>query len=124
MGLLLPKLNTPRLSLMKYLSLAFILFAHPVAALPAPSDLNRTIPQHPKSKALISSDRLSAIAGESCQAIRHGVEPEFIKGAIIYQGIIASPTRSYFHSEARKLADDIYTQSVAKCQLSTTTATK
>ncbi len=109
---------------MKYLPLALILFASPVSALPAPSDLNLTIPQHPKPKALVSSDRLSAIAGESCQAIRHGVEPEFIKGAIIYQGIIASPTRSYFHSEARKLADDIYAQSLAKCQLFTTTATK
>jgi hypothetical protein len=106
---------------MKYLPLAILLFTHPVAALPAPSDLNLTIPT---PKALISGDLLSAIAGESCQAIRHGVEPEFIKGAIIYQGIIASPRRSYFHSEARKLADDIYAQSVAKCQLSTTTATK
>jgi hypothetical protein len=109
---------------MKYLPLAFLLFAHPVSALPTPSDLNLTIPQNLKPKALISSDRLSAIARESCQAIRHGVEPEFIKGAIIYQGIIASPRRSYFHSEARKLADDIYAQSVAKCQLFTTTANK
>jgi hypothetical protein len=109
---------------MKYLPLVLILFASPVSALPEPSDLNLTIPQHPTPKALISGDRLSAIAGESCQAIRHGVEPEFIKGAIIYQGIISSPSRSYRHSEARKLALDIYTQSVAKCQLSTTTATK
>jgi hypothetical protein len=102
---------------MKYLPLALILLAYPVAALPAPSAL--TIPTH-QPKALISGDRISVIAGESCQAIRHGVEPEFIK-ASIYQGIIASPARSYRYSEARKLANDIYAQSVAKCQLSTAT---
>jgi hypothetical protein len=115
---------------MKYLPLALLLFAYPVAAIPAPSDLNLSIPTpkayplSPTPKALVSRARISAIAGESCQAIRHGVEPEFIKGAIIYQGIIASPRRSYRYSEARKLALDIYAQSVAKCQLSTTTANK
>jgi hypothetical protein len=105
---------------MKYLPLALILFAHPVSALPAPSDLNLTIPT---PKALVSRDRTSSIEGESCQAIRNGVEPEFIK-ASIYQGIIASPNRSYRYSEARKLALDIYAQSVAKCQLPTITANK
>jgi hypothetical protein len=109
---------------MKYLPLVLVLFAHPVSALPAPSDLNLSIPQAPTPKALISSDRLSTLAWESCQAIRNEVEPDFIRGAIIYQGIIASPRRTYFYSEARKLALDIYAQSVAKCSLSTTTATK
>jgi hypothetical protein len=105
---------------MKYLPLAITLFAHPAAALPAPSNLNLTIP---KALALVSGDRISVIAAESCQAIRHGVEPKFIK-ADIYQGIIASSRRSYRYSEARKLANDIYLQSVTKCQLSTTTANK
>jgi hypothetical protein len=112
---------------MKYLPLTLILFAHPVAALPAPSALNLSIPTpKPQSltpKALVSSDRISAIAGESCEAIRNGTETKFIK-ASIYQGIVASPRRSYRYSEARKLAYDIYIKSLAKCQLSTTTANK
>jgi hypothetical protein len=103
---------------MKYLLLLqSLLFATSVAAMPSPEQLNLEFP-------LISSEHRSNLAGESCRAIRHGVEPEFIKGAILYKGIITAPLRNYRYSEARKLADDIYAQSVIKCQLPTTTATK
>jgi hypothetical protein len=113
---------------MKYLPLALVLFTSPVAAQPSTNltinitfkDLNALIQA---SKPLVTRANLASIESESCNAIRNGVEPEFIKAAI-YGQIVSAPTRTYKYSEARGLTASIYAKSLAKCQPSTTTATK
>jgi hypothetical protein len=132
---------------MKLLSIALVLFASaPALALPAPTDLNLsipatktasiplpsnplTIPSIPATirtapRPLITDYRHAELAAIACEATRNGVEPAFIKDAIVYQGIIASPTRTYLYREAQALAKNITDRAAANCSESSSIAHK
>jgi hypothetical protein len=104
---------------MKSLALALlsIVVASPAFALPAPTDLNLTTPtvvQPAKMTPLVWDYRRAEIEALAVEAIRNGVEPEFIKAVIIRGEAVKSPTRIYKYSELDRLVDSVYAAAKSK----------
>jgi hypothetical protein len=104
------------------LALLSIVIASPAIALPAPTDLNLNVPACPpivqpaKITPLVWDYRRAEVEALATEAIRNGVEPEFVKVVIIRAELAKSPTRTYKHSELDRLVGSVYAAAKSKIE--------